>query len=67
MADLLLVDDDSDAAQTLSEVLRAEGHAVRIARNGEQGLAELARRLPDAVLLDVEMPCLPARRWPTKC
>jgi DNA-binding NtrC family response regulator len=58
MADLLVVDDDADVADSLADVLRDEGHVVRIARDGSQGLERLAERLPDAVLLDVEMPLL---------
>jgi DNA-binding response OmpR family regulator len=58
MSDLLVVDDDADVADMLAEVLREEGHFVRIAHDGTQGLALLAERLPEAVLLDVEMPVL---------
>jgi DNA-binding NtrC family response regulator len=58
MADLLVVDDDIDVGETLADVLRDEGHIVRTALNGLDGLARLDERLPDAVLLDVEMPLL---------
>jgi DNA-binding NtrC family response regulator len=58
MADLLVVDDDVDVGETLADVLRDEGHTVRQARNGLEGLERLNERLPDAVLLDVEMPLL---------
>jgi DNA-binding NtrC family response regulator len=58
MADLLVVDDDADLGETLAELLRDLGHTVRVARNGEHGLALLEERLPDAVLLDIEMPVL---------
>jgi DNA-binding response OmpR family regulator len=58
MADLLVVDDDADVGDMLADVLRDEGHTVRVARDGAQGLKVLAERLPDAVLLDVEMPLL---------
>lgn len=58
MADLLLVDDDSDISEPLAEFLEADGHRVRIAENGEAGLRLLAEALPDLVLLDVEMPVL---------
>jgi DNA-binding NtrC family response regulator len=58
MADLLIVDDDMDIADTLAEVLRSFDHEVRVGRNGEQGLALVYARKPDAVLLDVEMPVL---------
>jgi DNA-binding NtrC family response regulator len=58
MADLLVVDDDSDLGDMLADVLRANGHSVRVARDGSQGLVALQDRLPEAVLLDVEMPML---------
>jgi CheY-like chemotaxis protein len=58
MADLLIVDDDQDVAELLSDVLSARGHRVRIAQNGEEGLRELGSQVPDAVLLDIEMPVL---------
>jgi DNA-binding response OmpR family regulator len=62
MADLLLVDDDTDIADTLAEFLREEGHSVRVAASGEEGLRMLDQGLPDAVLLDVEMPVLDGPR-----
>jgi DNA-binding NtrC family response regulator len=59
MAHLLLVDDDDDLVETLTEVLRVEGHHVRTASTGEEGLRVLrAAPLPDAVILDVDMPVL---------
>lgn len=58
MADLLIVDDDPDMGELLGEALARHGHQVRIARDGMDGLRELAIRMPDAVLLDVEMPML---------
>lgn len=58
MADLLIVDDDMDVGDLLADLLRDEGHEVRIARNGREGLAMVKARRPDLVLLDVEMPGL---------
>lgn len=58
MADLLLVDDDLDLAETLAEFLILDGHEVRVANNGREGLALLAERVPDLILLDVDMPVL---------
>jgi len=58
MADLLIVDDDSDLADLLAETLEAEGHAVRVAHDGREGLRLSDERAPDLVLLDVEMPRL---------
>ncbi len=56
--DILIVDDDTDLATTLGEVLEASGHTVRVAFDGAQGLAAMDERLPDLILLDVEMPIL---------
>lgn len=58
MANLLLIDDDLDLADVFAEVLRAEGHTVRVARNGKEGLARLAEEKPDLIICDVEMPVL---------
>jgi DNA-binding NtrC family response regulator len=58
MANLLIVDDDHSAGDLLAELMLAEGHTVRIARNGRDGLALLHAELPELVLLDVEMPVL---------
>jgi FixJ family two-component response regulator len=58
MADLVVVDDDVDVADSLAEILRDEGHVVRIGHDGSEGLALLAEHFPGVVLLDVEMPVL---------
>jgi DNA-binding NtrC family response regulator len=58
MADLLIVDDDLDMADLLAEVLRADGHEVRVAGDGAEGLRLIQTKTPDLVLLDVEMPIL---------
>jgi len=59
VANILFVDDDRDVADSFGEILRAEGHYVRTANNGEDGLSMLkAARLPDLVVLDVDMPIL---------
>ena len=56
--DVLIVDDDEDTSSILAECLRTEGYTVRVARNGALGLERLEERLPDVVVLDVEMPVL---------
>jgi DNA-binding NtrC family response regulator len=58
MADVLVVDDDTDLAAMLCELLTDAGHRVRVAANGEEGLSELSRALPELVVLDVEMPVM---------
>jgi DNA-binding NtrC family response regulator len=59
VARLLLVDDDNDLVEALGELLRIKGHEVRTASTGEEGLEVLrAAPLPDALVLDVDMPVL---------
>ena len=59
MARLLFVDDDKDVVELFAEVLRREGHHVRTAGTGEEGLEALrAAPLPDVLVLDVDMPVL---------
>jgi DNA-binding response OmpR family regulator len=58
MADVLIVEDDHDAADALVAILRMSGHVVRHAFDGQDGLRLLHERLPDLIVLDVEMPIL---------
>ena len=59
MAHLLLVDDDNDMVEALGDLLRSEGHEVRTAATGKEGLTTLrAAPLPDVLVLDVDMPVL---------
>jgi DNA-binding response OmpR family regulator len=58
MADVLIVDDDTDIAELLTMVLEEEGHDVRVAYDGTTGLQLARAHLPNLVLLDVEMPIM---------
>jgi DNA-binding response OmpR family regulator len=58
MADVLIVDDDTDIAELLTMVLEQEGHEVRVAHDGTTGLALARAHLPSLVVLDVEMPIM---------
>lgn len=55
-AGILVVDDDVDIARFVQLNLRLEGYRVRVAHDGEAGLAAIADELPDLVLVDVMMP-----------
>ncbi len=55
---MLIVDDDEDVAWAVEQLVLSAGHTVRVAADGEAGLAALAERAPDVVILDVEMPLL---------
>ncbi len=54
--DVLVVDDSRENADSLAELLCADGHRVRVFYDGAGCLAALDERLPDFVLLDLGMP-----------
>jgi CheY-like chemotaxis protein len=56
--DVLIVDDDREAAHRLANFLAATGHTTRVAANGVEGLREMESDPPDVILLGVEMPLL---------
>lgn len=55
---ILLVDDDLELTQLLTEILTLEGFQVTVAEDGEEGLQRLAEQSFNLVLLDVMMPKL---------
>ncbi|HEX6202461.1 MAG TPA: ATP-binding protein [Thermoanaerobaculia bacterium] len=54
--DVLVVDDNRDAADSLSMLLEIKGCRVATAYDGAEALAAAARQRPDAVVLDIAMP-----------
>jgi two-component system nitrogen regulation response regulator NtrX len=55
-ATVLIVDDESAIRESLRMVLEYEGLKVLEASSGDQGLQQVRRVQPDAVLLDIKMP-----------
>ena len=53
---ILIVDDEPNIVISLEFLMKREGHEVRVARDGVEALAAIARERPDLVLLDVMMP-----------
>lgn len=53
---ILLVDDDREIVESMRIALEAAGYEVRVARDGNQGLAMAEREDPDLVILDMMMP-----------
>ena len=53
---LLIIDDDQTVTETLSQMLRLEGHEVRTANNAELGLHEARAQELDAIIVDLRMP-----------
>ncbi|TCP96926.1 two-component system response regulator CpxR [Cricetibacter osteomyelitidis] len=58
MSNVLLVDDDVELTELLSELLGLESFNVDIAYNGMEALQKLEQKSYDIVLLDVMMPVL---------
>ncbi|MBV8361918.1 MAG: response regulator [Deltaproteobacteria bacterium] len=53
---ILIIEDTPDAAEALSEVLSLEGHEVRVAANGPEGIACAHEFHPEVVLCDIGLP-----------
>ncbi|MDJ0594465.1 MAG: diguanylate cyclase, partial [Pleurocapsa sp. MO_226.B13] len=53
---ILIVDDTPDNLRLLSKTLMKEGYKVRCAVNGSMALLTINAKLPDLILLDINMP-----------
>lgn len=55
MSTILFADDDAAIRALVGDILRADGHVVRMAASGEEALAEIRRAPPDLTILDYRM------------
>jgi DNA-binding response OmpR family regulator len=55
---ILIADDEPNIVVSLEYLMKREGHAVSVARDGREALAAIRRDRPDLVLLDVMMPSM---------
>lgn len=53
---ILVVDDDPYILMSLEFLMKKNGFAVMVARNGTEALDIVEKQLPDVVLLDIMMP-----------
>ena len=53
---ILIADDEPNILISLEFLMKREGYAVTVARDGQEALDAVARERPDLVLLDVMMP-----------
>lgn len=53
---VLIVDDERLIADSLAQILRSRGHAVRVAYDGAEAIAAAKQECPEIVLTDVVMP-----------
>jgi two-component system CheB/CheR fusion protein len=54
--DVLVVEDNDDARETLRRLLELEGHRVRVAADGVSGLEAVRAAAPEIALIDVGLP-----------
>ncbi|MCJ0976904.1 response regulator transcription factor [Rhodococcus sp. ARC_M12] len=57
-ATVLVVDDDADVLSSLQRGLRLSGFTVITASDGAEALGVVSRSMPDAIVLDINMPVL---------
>ena len=56
MTTILLVEDDKNQRLLYEQELRHEGYEVVAASNGKEALEEVQEKLPDIVIMDINMP-----------
>ena len=56
MAQILVIDDDSQLRRSFSRLLEAEGYTVLAAPSGEKGLELVADAAPDMAVVDIRLP-----------
>ncbi len=52
-SDILIVDDEADIRELISDILADEGYQTRLAGTDKQALAAVAARRPSLVILDI--------------
>lgn len=55
MKKILIVDDDSDVREIITETLSSNGYSIETAENGEEGWEKFEKFNPDLVILDLIM------------
>ena len=53
---ILVIDDDPTLIKMVKPFLEAHGFLVTTAGDGDEGIAEIKRGVPDLIVLDVQMP-----------
>ena len=53
--EILVIDDNADIRQLISDILKDKGFRVREAANYEQAMLEINKKLPDVAIIDVKL------------
>jgi len=56
MQDVLVVEDDRDAAEITCVIVERLGHACRVAHTGEEAILLARQRVPDVAVIDLGLP-----------
>jgi DNA-binding response OmpR family regulator len=56
--DVLIVEDDHDFVDALRVIFESKDYTVRFAYDSQKGFAEIVKKRPDAIILDVMMTTL---------
>ena len=55
---ILVVEDQEDNRQILRDLLKSAEYEITKAENGEEALTAVAKRRPDLILMDIQLPIL---------
>jgi two-component system, NtrC family, nitrogen regulation response regulator NtrX len=55
IAEILIVDDNSDIRNILDELITDAGYKTRVAANYNQALSEIDKKIPDVAIIDVKL------------
>ncbi len=53
MGDILIVDDERDIRELISDILKDEGYTTRLASNSDECMAQVAAEVPALMILDI--------------
>jgi CheY-like chemotaxis protein len=56
VARILVVDDEQDLVRVVVKIMEGRGHRVTTAKDGLDALSQVADELPDAIILDAQIP-----------
>jgi len=57
-ADILITEDDAVLRAIYTKKFTLSGYTIRTAQNGEEAIAEIQKKEPDILILDINMPIL---------
>ena len=53
MADILIVDDERDIRELISDILGDDGYSTRLGSNADECMAQIAKETPALMILDI--------------